>query len=353
MGVLYSIPFCSRETVKINENEEQIGSNVVDKNNNDPSLVIINNQPLNLLPSTKITSSSTIIHSSPPNATSTPKRAGSCASNEEEDIPTETGFQNHNAGHFAIDENDDGGGGRHCHGPEGVGHINVQQDQDAIGPAVDQVIGGRSSDDELGDSGLGNSSVSVEHTLDAFRKRHNLDHIIGTERSVMTPTPPHLHTVHDAYDECFDDILCNDEEEEDYDDENEEPNLAEQEEDDSDACCSISDDATINVEDVDSRDMSSSDTDPVERPPEPQPVQHEISREVSPFYAPSPNVSVKDGDELLDDPEEGDEIPLGGDSEVGRKTDDATTHAISSMLSELVGDTPHRSDRHSNVAISR
>ena len=80
MGVLYSIPLCSRGTVKDAGNEENTPNANVDDNNNDPTLVI-NNQPVVLPPSTKIENSSSSI--TPPNATSTPKRAGSCSSNSQ------------------------------------------------------------------------------------------------------------------------------------------------------------------------------------------------------------------------------------------------------------------------------
>merc|ERR1712226_1576470 len=122
-----------------------------------------------------------------------------------------------------------------------MGYCDENQEDDDIGPVVDQVIGS-SSDDDL-DSGL-ETSVSVERTLDAFRRRHNLD-IIDSDRSIMTPPPPALHPSHtldDAYDDCFDEILCNEQE-------------------DSDTGCSISDDATINVGDVDSRDENLSCSD--------------------------------------------------------------------------------------------
>ena len=91
MGVLYSIPLCSRGTVKDTNDEDNPNANL-DKNNNDPTLVL-SNQPIVLPPSTKITSaSSAITHQ---NATSTPKRSGSCSSNNgvHED---ETGFENEN-----------------------------------------------------------------------------------------------------------------------------------------------------------------------------------------------------------------------------------------------------------------
>jgi hypothetical protein len=164
----------------------------------------------------------------------------------------------------------------------------------------------------------------------------------------MTPPPPALHpsnTLDDAYDDCFDEILCNDDEDYDgYDDSNLQPD----DDDESDTGCSISDDATINVEDVDSRDenLSCSDTDPVERPPEPQPVQHETSRDVSPF-SPSSNVSNKDFQETLDDPE----VNVPFDEHIV-KSNNNSAHAITNILSELVGDVPHN-DHYTNVAISR
>ena len=325
MGVLYSIPLCSRASVKTDDNDENTDSNV-DKNNNDPTLVM-NGQPITLPPSTKITSSSI----TPPNATSTPKRTGSCSSNDGVK-EGETGFENQNAESFAARHTD-------------AGYEEENLDDDTIGLVLDQVVEGLGEDDL--DSGL-ETSVSVEHTLEAFRKRHNLD-VIDANRSTMTPPPPHVHpsdATDDAYDECFQDILVNDDDDyDDYDD----SNLHPEEDEDSDACCSISDDATINVEDVDSRDenLSCSDTDPVERPPEPQPVQDETSREVSPF-SPSSNVSDKDGDEVLDEPE----VKISTEDEVITKVNDSTTHAITNILSELVMDTPN-SDHHTNVAISR
>jgi len=45
MGVLYSIPLCSRGTVKDAGTEENNQNATVDDNNNDPTLVI-NNQPV-------------------------------------------------------------------------------------------------------------------------------------------------------------------------------------------------------------------------------------------------------------------------------------------------------------------
>ena len=338
MGVLYSIPLCSRGTVKDATDDESPETNV-DNNNNDPTLVI-NNQPVILPPSTKIPNSSST--ATPPNATSTPKRAGSCSSDTHEH---ETGFENENAENFAI-ENTTAISGMINPGQHKTSHMycDENQDEDAIGPVVDQVIGS-SSDDDL-DSGL-DTTASVELTLDAFRRRHNLD-IIDSDRSIMTPPPPALHpsnTLDDAYDDCFDEILCN--EQEDYDDYDEE-NLQRSDDGESDTGCSISDDATINVEDVDSRDenLSCSDTDPVERPPEPQPVQHDSSRDESPF-SPSSNVSNKDYQETLDDPEVN--IPS---EEPIVKPNNSSAHAISSMLSELVGDAPHN-DHFTNVAISR
>ena len=328
MGVLYSIPLCSRGTVKDASNEDNPNANL-DKNNNDPTLVI-NNQPMTLPPSTKITSSSSSI--TPPNATSTPKRSGSCSSNNDA-RGDETGFENQNAENFDIEHTDVISAlSRKEENKQLHNYCDENLEDDAIGPVVDQVIGG-SSDDDL-DSGL-EASVSVERTLDAFRRRHNLD-IIDSERSTMTP-PPALHpsnTLDDAYDECFDEILCNDDD--DYD-EYEDTNLQPGDEEDSDEGCSISDDATINVEDADSRDenLSCSDTDPVERPPEPQPVQHESSRDVSPFSQ-SSNVSTKDVKETLEDPE----INVSFDEQV-TKSNTSTTHAITNILSELVGDTPH------------
>ena len=340
MGVLYSIPLCSRGTVKDTNNEDTPNDNL-DKNNNDPTLVI-NNQPVILPPSTKITSSSSSI--TPPNATSTPKRAGSCSSNTEA-YEDKTGFENENAEHFAIENTDVISV---LNNKEQRNHLNNYGDEnledDAIGPVVDQILGG-SSDDDL-DSGL-ETSVSVERTLDAFRRRHNLN-IIDSDRSIMTPPPPALHPsniLDDAYDECFDEILCNDED--DYD-EYDDTDLQPGDDEDSDACCSISDDATINVEDVDSRDenLSCSDTDPVERPPEPQPVQDQTSRDVSPF-SPSSNASTKDCQETLEDPE----VSISLDEQV-IKSNSSTAHAITSISSELVGDAPHN-DHHTNVAISR
>jgi len=335
MGVLYSIPLCSRGTVKDAGNEENTPNANVDDNNNDPTLVI-NNQPVVLPPSTKIENSSSSI--TPPNATSTPKRAGSCSSNSQ----LETGFENENAENFSIENNDAFSGviSKDQH-PEN-NYCDDNAEEDDIGPVVDQVIGS-SSDDEL-DSGL-ETSASVERTLDAFRRRHNLD-IIDSERGVMTPPPPALHPTHtidDAYDDSFDEILCNDEGEyDDYDD----ANLQAGEDEESDTGCSISDDATINVEDVDSRDLSCSDTDPVERPPEPQPLQSETSRDVSPFSK-SSSVSNKGSQEALD--ESIANIPL---DEHMDKPNNNTTHAITNMLSDLIGDAPHN-DHSTTVAISR
>ena len=333
MGVLYSIPSaCSRGTVKDPENEDNNPNANVDDNNNDPTLVI-NNQPVILPPSTKIENSSSSI--TPPNATSTPKRAGSCSSNS----PHETGFENENAVNFSIENTDafESGSTKNQNNP-GINYCDDNADDDDIGPVVDQVI----SDEEL-DSGL-ETSASVERTLDAFRRRHNLD-IIDSDRAVMTPPPPALHPSHtldDAYDDSFDEILCNDEEEyDDYDD----SNLQAGEDEESDTGCSISDDATINVEDVDSRDLSCSDTDPVERPPEPQPV-NETSRDVSPFSK-SSSGSNKGSQEALDDPVTN--IPL---YEHMDKPNNNTANAITSMLSELVGDAPHN-DHSTTVAMSR
>lgn len=338
MGILYSIPLCSRGTVKDATDEDNPETNV-DNNNNDPTLVI-NNQPVILPPSTKIPNSSSTV--TPPNATSTPRRAGSCSSDTNEH---DTGFENENAEKFAI-ENTEALSGMTNPGQHKSSHIYCDDnpDEDDIGTVVDQVIGS-SSDDEL-DSGL-EATASVELTLDAFRRRHNLD-IIDSDRSVMTPPPPALHpsnTLDEAYDDCFDEILCN--EEEDYD-EYDEANLQRSDDGESDTGCSISDDATINVGDVDSRDenLSCSDTDPVERPPEPRPVQHDSSRDESPF-SPSSNVSTKDDQEILDDPEVN--IPL---EEPIVKPNNSSAHAISSILSELVGDAPHN-DHYTNVAISR
>ena len=340
MGVLYSIPLCSRGTVKDSSDEDSPNANV-DDNNNDPTLVI-NNQPVILPPSTKITNSQTSV--TPPNATSTPKRSGSCSSNSDAHDHG-TGFENENAENFAIDNTESPSVMNH-RGQHKICNIYCDDnaEEDGIGPVVDQVIGS-SSDDEL-DSGL-ETSTSVERTLDAFRRRHNLD-IIDSDRSVMTPPPPALHPsniLDDAYDDCFDEILCNEDEDfGEYDDSNLHPD----DDDESDTGCSISDDATINVEDVDSRDenLSCSDTDPVERPPEPQPVQHESSRDVSPF-SPSSNASNKDIQESLDDPEVS--VPM---YEHTTKPSSATTHAITNILSELVGDAPHI-DHHTTVAISR
>ena len=340
MGVLYSIPLCSRGTVKDASDEDSPSSNV-DDNNNDPTLVI-NNQPVILPPSTKITNSQTSV--TPPNATSTPKRSGSCSSNSDAHNH-ETGFENENADNFSIDNAESlavmNHRGQH---KTSNNYCDDNAEEDDIGPVVDQVIGS-SSDDDL-DSGL-EASTSVERTLEAFRRRHNLD-IIDSERSIMTPPPPALHpsnTLDDAYDDCFEEVLCNDEEDYDgYDDSHLQPD----DDEESDTGCSISDDATINVEDVDSRDenLSCSDTDPVERPPEPQPLQYEISRDVSPFSA-SSNVSNKDNQESLDDPE----VSASLDDHMFKPNSD-TTHAITNILSELVGDAPHN-DQHTNVAISR
>lgn len=334
MGVLYSIPLCSRGTVKDASDEDSPNTNV-DDNNNDPTLVI-NNQPVILPPSTKITNSQASV--TPPNATSTPKRSGSCSSDAHE-----TGFENENAENFAIDNTGSITVMKH-RGQNKNSNIYCDDnaEEDDIGPVVDQVIGS-SSDDDL-DSGL-ETSTSVERTLDAFRRRHNLD-IIDADRAVMTPPPPALHPSHtldDAFDDCFDEVLCNDDEDYDgYDD----ANLQRDDDDESDTGCSISDDATIDIENVDSRDLSCSDTDPVERCPEPQPLQSETSRDVSPFSA-SSNASNKDIQESLDDPEVS--APL---YEYISKPSSATTHAITNILSELVGDAPHN-DHHTTVAISR
>ena len=341
MGVLYSTPFCSRGTVKDADEEDSPNANV-DNNNNDPTLVL-SNQPVTLPPSTKITNCSSPV--TPPNATSTPKRTGSCSSSSDRN-EHETGFENQNAEAFSI-ENTDAFSSINIqdkHSPSDVFCDDNLEDDD-IGPVVDQVIGS-SSDDDL-DSGL-ETSVSVERTLDAFRRRHNLD-IIDSDRSIMTPPPPALHPSHtldDAYDDCFDEILCNDDEEgyDEYGDGNAQTG----DEEESDTGCSISDDATINVGDVDSRDenLSCSDTDPVERPPEPQPVQHESSRDVSPF-SPSSNASTKDFQETLEDQD----LEIPSDEPIS-KPNNNTTHAITNILSELVGDAPHI-DHHTNVAISR
>ena len=262
MGVLQSIPLCSRGKAKSCE----VPPLELDGNNNDPNMVV-SNQPCTI---------AGLLEG--PDATSTPRRRLGSSSDDEfgsEDLEIPTGFENPHSSQFNEAVVDD-------------------VDEDNIGPVVDQVVG---DSDEEGDSGL---ESTTERHLDAFRKQHNLDVM---RRQTMTP-PPHPDD-EGCFEDQFDDI--------NYEDE---------------------DDETINVEDADSRDLSSSD-DPLERPPEPT-----IPDEVPKLLSSSGSDSSPPWS-----PEENGNNPYFG------KTD-ATTNAISNILLEIVGDRPHN-DHQTSVVISR
>ena len=248
--MLQSIPLCSRGQNKSNE----VPPLELDKNNNDPTLVV-NNQPVAVEGATTIP---------PPDATSTPRRRNPSqevdddAFDADDGLELSSGFENP---HFGQSRDD--------------------LEEDDIGPVVDQVIG--SSDED--DSGL---------ALQEFRKKHNMDDL---RRETMTP-PPAPDALDDFDDQFGDDLLDDDDD----------------------------DDETINVEDADSRDLSSSD-DPVERPPEPR-VPEEDPKRLSPSGGSSEDESSK---------------PY-------FSKNDPTTAAISNMLSEIVGDKPHND---MSTAISR
>jgi len=271
MGVMQSIPFCSRGQAK-NAGEAGAGGAVpplvLDNNNNDPT-VVVNNQPV--AASAPEVAVDDDVSGPPPDATSTPRQM---SDSMDDGLELSSGFENP---HFdqskaAADE--------------------ALDDSDDIGPVVDQVIGGSSSDED--DSGL---------ALQEFRKRHNMD---GLRRETMTPPPVHESSGGD-FEEFGDDLLDDDDDD---------------------------DDETINVEDADSRDgLSSSDSDPVERPPEPR-------------------VPEEDPKRLSGSSEDEDR---GVSPEVKSpyfSKDDPTTAAITTMLSDIVGvDKPHADMTH--AAISR
>lgn len=262
MGALQSIPFCSREK---QQKAEEVPPLQLDNNNNE---AVVDQPP------------AAVTATAEPVATSTPRqRAGSGGGGISDDLAEEltvddglelsSGFENP---HFGPSQSSVGDL-QPAHAKQAI-----DEDEDDIGPVVDQVIGGSSSDEE----GEGNDSGLA---LQEFRKRHNLDDPDQLRREAMTPPPPG-DLEDDFEDDQFEDILDDDDDE---------------------------DDETLNV---DSRDLSSSE-DPVERPPEPRvPEEKRLS----------PSTSGSDGDE----------------QESYFAKHDPTVEAISTMLSDIVGaDRPH------------
>jgi len=308
MGALQSIPFCSREKQK--EGGGDVPPLQLDNNNNE---AVVADQPA-AVAQTPATGTA-----GDPVATSTPRqRSGSGLAEEltvDDGLELSSGFENP---HF---DRVTGGVGTEEDGVVGgQGKVRVTsceegaEDSDDIGPVVDQVIGGSSSDEDgEDDSGL---------ALQEFRKRHNLD-IQQLRREAMTPPAldgdPDRPLDDGGHDPLYDCIIDDDNFEDVLDD------------DDDDVGDVEDDDETLHgIPDVDSRDLSSAE-DPVERPPEPRvPEEKRLS----------PSGSEEDGDSRpspgrLSEDLHNEYIPRA-------KHADATVDAISNMLSDIVGaDRPH------------
>jgi len=283
MGALQSIPFCSREK---QQKPEEVPPLQLDSNNNEAVV----DQPA------AVTASS----GSDPVATSTPRqRSGSGVEPElaeeltvDDGLELSSGFENPHFGSAAAISKAD------CEDEQPS--KQADEEEDDIGPVVDQVIGGSSSDEDEGREVEGDSGLALQE----FRKRHNLDGPMSNDidtlrRQAMTPPPPECHDLY-LDDDQFEDLLDDDIEGDDDDD-----------------------DETLHVPDVDSRDLSSSE-DPVERPPEPRvPEEKRLS----------PSSGSSD--------EETTQTETAG-QQYFSKAHDPTTDAISNMLSDIVGaDRPH------------